>query len=299
MTLLSKINADFIPLKTTVNTTVNVGLSSRTQSVMISPLLSSYRQDVIQSYASTLPASSTTTTTLRISETTARELDDPAGVRTARANPGISSVSSETLVREVRLEEEETAGTPSSPIAISSTGSDSEVYDFFGFETDTDESDRESTMMALVSSPGDGTEEVSSGFRLTEQEKPKILAILGEDISSSGFSRKNTLFIRTIISSQWAPSVIEIWRKNIFQADSFIKIGELTGNQFSSNPRFKSLISRELRADPRYVITFTDIDLLPNNVYAYKVRVQFGRGPDLSALESRGFIGGLIGGVGG
>ncbi len=117
--------------------------------------------------------------------------------------------------------------------------------------------------------------ETEIGFVLEDGEKPVIEMIISGDLTSQGFPQSNTLFIKRLQSSRVRVRKYSIFRKNVFADLQYKKIKEIEVGQAVVELKYEQLVRDLLHKHPYDYLSFTDIDLIPNAVYAYKLRVDY------------------------
>lgn len=159
-------------------------------------------------------------------------------------------------------------------------------FSFFGDITP----EEEATTSEATSRPSTSVlEEENLGLRLKEEEKPKIVAMLGENINSSGFPTQNTIIIKKINSNKYLIKKLDILRKNIFDETSYTTIASLTGGQLILHGRLYKFVKKKLKLEPKQLISYVDTSITSNKVYAYKISVEYDLLSDRQIEENNRF----------
>lgn len=135
------------------------------------------------------------------------------------------------------------------------------------------------------------------GLNLTAAEKPQIVAIIEEDISPNGYPRQVTLIVKKLLSIKYKPIAYRLYKKSVFTDTEYSKISDvLPESLVATRPsaRYHTAI-RNAGFKLTDVFTYTDTDIDPGRVYAYKLRLRFS--PDPEAIEAIETIGQTIAGV--
>lgn len=117
--------------------------------------------------------------------------------------------------------------------------------------------------------------ETEIGFALADDEKPVIKVILSGDLTNTGFPRSNTLLIQRLQSQRVKVKKYSIFRKNVFQDLEYVKIQEIEVGDAVVEEKYISILKQLLQANPYDYFSFTDTEIVPNAVYAYKLRVDY------------------------
>lgn len=129
--------------------------------------------------------------------------------------------------------------------------------------------------------------EQTSGLQLTKNEKPRILAIINEDVRL-GYPNKNIVILKKLVSNRARVVKYTILRKNVFKDRQFKKVLELQTNQLLIPEKYRHFLE-ESNLDEKSVFMYIDTDVKPNNTYVYKVEVNWistGAPPDLPFVNS-------------
>lgn len=128
--------------------------------------------------------------------------------------------------------------------------------------------------------------EQTSGLQLTKNEKPRILAIINEDVRE-GYPNKNIVILKKLISNRARVIKYSILRKHVFKDRQFKKVLELQTDDLSIPEKYRHFL-KETGIDEKSVFMYIDTDVKPNNTYVYKIEVNWtstGAPPDLPFVD--------------
>lgn len=130
--------------------------------------------------------------------------------------------------------------------------------------------------VATFSSYPLGQAEETSGTSLQDDEKPKILAIIAEDINS-GLPTKNILILKRLTSrNRFSENEYKILRKNVFQSGSmFETIKHISASFNSISDDLYNIISSSVSPAKDDIFTVEDTSLLSHTSYVYKLELDF------------------------
>lgn len=120
--------------------------------------------------------------------------------------------------------------------------------------------------------------EFSTGTALKEEEKPKILGNIIEDVRRDGFGRRNSLIIRKMKSSRGTVKFYKILRKNMFTDSDFIEIARLDPASLFLETRYNDLVAG-MGETSNSAFVFTDNAIQINTIFVYKLQVEWNEGP--------------------
>lgn len=142
--------------------------------------------------------------------------------------------------------------------------SDSEV-NIFGLES----------LLKLPVNPE--SSEHSSGLSLEKWEKPRILAVVAQQIKD-GYQEKNTIIFRKVISNRTRVENYTILKKNIFKEKSEFKVAArlstLYMNLDAVKPEHIEYIN-QMGYNPKECFVYEDPWISPNSAYAYKIEIEW------------------------
>lgn len=196
-------------------------------------------------------------------------------------NPGIIDVAKEASTarttpapteREERqaAQEEADAESEIDPTPISDTTPRFDIIP----ESDPQGSEGGSASQPLLIDPGTIPSESFSGLYLELLDRPQIIGTL-ENRVVRGFPAESVVFIKRVNTSKYFEIGYKIYRKAIFYERDFKLVANLEGDKISADEQYTDFIKNDLNLSPKRVITFVDSNLRKNQVYAYKVRVEY------------------------
>lgn len=115
--------------------------------------------------------------------------------------------------------------------------------------------------------------EQTTGLQLTKNEKPRILAIINEDLRD-GYPNKNIVILKKLTSTRARVIKYSIFRKHVFKDRQFKKVLELQTDQLSIPEKYRHFVE-ESGLNEKVVFMYVDADVKPNNTYVYKVEVNW------------------------
>ncbi len=113
-----------------------------------------------------------------------------------------------------------------------------------------------------------------TGQALTDEEKPRILASILENVKTDGFGRKNSLIIKKLKSSRATVSYYRIFKKNMFEDLDFREIVRIPADTISVDPKYNDLLL-SLVPQINDAFIFSDEAININNIYIYKVQAEW------------------------
>lgn len=131
-------------------------------------------------------------------------------------------------------------------------------------------SDVASEPVNFLQNPND---ESFSGPALTEDEKPKIVAITSVDVIN-GRSSKNVIFFKGLLSFDKKPVKYVLSRKDLFNDAVLTAIATITPSELVLSTNFPDLINPE-SSEAKSTFALVDNDLAQNRVYIYKLYVEW------------------------
>lgn len=126
-----------------------------------------------------------------------------------------------------------------------------------------------------------GTESFT-GLELQQSEKPYIAATLAAEIANC-FAKKNVIFVRKFTSDRGISEKYTLLRKRIFWEGEFVEIASMEGSSFIVPEKYKKHVEIIGLPEDRLII-FEDADIQPNEVYIYKVVLDWDLGSNSEGL---------------
>jgi hypothetical protein len=115
--------------------------------------------------------------------------------------------------------------------------------------------------------------EKTTGLELTKFEKPRVLAIVNDDIRN-GTPNQNLVLFKKLTSNRARITKYTILRKEVFKDREFKKALELQSDQLSVLDKHKHFVAATGH-DPKDVFIYIDKEVKPNNTYVYKIEVSW------------------------
>lgn len=116
-------------------------------------------------------------------------------------------------------------------------------------------------------------DEKFSGKRLTENEKPKLLAVVEEGIKD-GYPKSNAILFRKLKTNRGYATKYTIFRKDLFREFLFKKLAVLDPSTLIVPNQYKDLVV-ELEEQESDVFVIRDLLIRKDAVYAYKIEVEW------------------------
>lgn len=124
------------------------------------------------------------------------------------------------------------------------------------------------------------------GESLSSNEKPKILASIAKNVKS-GFPESQVLFIKKPTTGRVIVKNYSIYRKNLFMANDFEKIAEITPEETSANLSEENLkYLQTLGLSSANVFIFEDRNILQDSIYVYRVGINWKENLEIEEDES-------------
>jgi hypothetical protein len=119
--------------------------------------------------------------------------------------------------------------------------------------------------------------EYSSGISLEKWEKPRVLAVIAQQVND-GYQQKNTLICKKLISNRTKVESYKILKKNIFKEKSEFKIAAHVNSLYMNIDAISQDhidYIKQLGYNPKECFIYEDPWISPNSAYAYKIEIEW------------------------
>lgn len=131
-----------------------------------------------------------------------------------------------------------------------------------------------SSQQSVLFLPSLATSEKFFGNVLEALEKPRIVGVLENEMTTNGIPKECVLFIKRLDTSKYMEEKYTIFRRATFYENEYYEIGSLTGEQISMDKKYAAVASENFPSQ-KNLITFVDTNINAHQSYSYKIKVNY------------------------